>query len=109
MTSSSFGAPTIGVKADCAFLKRSLATSVVVIAAVGFYQWQEQHERREVAQWRVQGPCGGDCGSGGVEGSELLMTVEVRHVTVKLLLLIYGSLDGQALKVGKPISSSARC
>ena len=28
---------------------------------------------------------------------------------VKLLLLIYGRLDGQALKVGKPISSSARC
>ena len=71
--------------------------------------WREQHERREVAQWRVQGPCGNDCGSRGVECSELLMTVEVRHVTVKLLLLIYGSLDRQALKVGKPISSSARC
>ena len=31
------------------------------------------------------------------------------HVTVKLLLLIYCSIGGQALKVGKPISSSARC
>ena len=30
-------------------------------------------------------------------------------MTVKLLLIIYGRLDGQALKVGKPISSSARC
>ena len=30
-------------------------------------------------------------------------------MTVKLLLLIYGCLDGQALKVKKPISSSARC
>ena len=37
------------------------------------------------------------------------LTVEVRHVTVNLLLLIYGSLDGWALKAGKPISSSARC
>ena len=35
--------------------------------------------------------------------------VEGRHVTVKLLLLIYGRLDGRALKVRKPISSSARC
>ena len=30
-------------------------------------------------------------------------------MTVKLLLLIYGCLDGRALRVGKPISSSARC
>ena len=30
-------------------------------------------------------------------------------MTVKLLLLIYGRLDGRALRVGKPISSSARC
>ena len=37
------------------------------------------------------------------------MTVEARHVTVKMLLLNYGRLDGQALRVGKPISSSARC
>ena len=29
-------------------------------------------------------------------------------MTVKLLLLIYGRLDGRALKVGKPTSSSAR-
>ena len=35
--------------------------------------------------------------------------VEGRHVTVKLSLLIYGRLDRRALKVGKPISSSARC
>ena len=40
---------------------------------------------------------------------ELEAGVEGRHVTVKLLLLIYGSLDGQALKFGKPISSSTRC
>ena len=39
----------------------------------------------------------------------LYVVVEGRHVTVKLLLLIYGRLDGRALKVGKPISSSARC
>ena len=38
---------------------------------------------------------------------ELEAGVEGRHVTVKLLLLIYGSLDRQALKFGKPISSSA--
>ena len=43
-----------------------------------------------------------------MEGYELVITVEVRHVTVKLLLLIYGSLDGRALKARKPISSSAR-
>ena len=30
-------------------------------------------------------------------------------MTVKLLLLIYGRLDGRALRVGKPISSSACC
>ena len=30
-------------------------------------------------------------------------------MTVKLLLLIYGRLDERALKVGKPISSRARC
>ena len=35
-------------------------------------------------------------------------SVEGRHVTVKLLLLIYGRLDGRALKVGKSISYSAR-
>ena len=35
--------------------------------------------------------------------------VEARHATVKMLLLIYGRLDGQALRVGKPISSSACC
>ena len=34
LTSSSFGAPTIGGKAACTSLKRSLATSGVVIAAV---------------------------------------------------------------------------
>ena len=34
--------------------------------------------------------------------------VEGRHVTVKLLLLIYGRLDGQVLKIRKPISSSVR-
>ena len=28
---------------------------------------------------------------------------------IKLLLLIYGRLDGQALRVGKPISSRALC
>ena len=33
--------------------------------------------------------------------------VEGRHVTVKLLLLIYGRLDRRALRVRKPISSSA--
>ena len=36
------------------------------------------------------------------------VNVEGPHVTVKLLLLIYGCLDGRALKVGKTISSSAR-
>ena len=44
-----------------------------------------------------------------MEGYELVITVEVRHVTVNLLLLIYGSIDEQALKVRKPISSSACC
>ena len=39
----------------------------------------------------------------------LNVCVEGRHVTVKLLLLIYGRLDGKAMRVGKPISSSARC
>ena len=39
----------------------------------------------------------------------MLLSVEWSHVTVKLLLLIYGRLDGQALKVGKLVSSSARC
>ena len=34
--------------------------------------------------------------------------VEARHATVKLLSLIYGCLDERALRVGKPISSSAR-
>ena len=34
--------------------------------------------------------------------------VEARHATVKLLSLIYGRLDERALRVGKPISSSAR-
>ena len=34
--------------------------------------------------------------------------VEARHATVNMLLLIYGRLDGRVLKVGKPISSSAR-
>ena len=37
------------------------------------------------------------------------LTVEARHATVKMLLLIYGRLDGRALRVGKPISFSARC
>ena len=37
------------------------------------------------------------------------VSVEGRHVMVKLLLLIYGRLDGRALKVGNPISSSASC
>ena len=35
--------------------------------------------------------------------------VEARHATVKMLLLIYGLLDRQALRVGKSISFSARC
>ena len=30
-------------------------------------------------------------------------------MTVKLLLLIYGRLDGQALEGGNPTSSSTRC
>ena len=34
--------------------------------------------------------------------------VEARHATVKMLSLTYGRLDGRALRVGKPISSSAR-
>ena len=36
------------------------------------------------------------------------VVVEARHATVKLLLFIYGRLDERALRVGKPISSSAR-
>ena len=36
------------------------------------------------------------------------ISVEARHATVKILSLIYGRLDGRALRVGKPISSSAR-
>ena len=35
--------------------------------------------------------------------------IEARHATVKILLLIYGRLDGRAPRVGKPISSSIRC
>ena len=35
--------------------------------------------------------------------------VEERHVTVKLLLLIYGCLEGLALRFQKLIYSSARC
>ena len=34
--------------------------------------------------------------------------VEACHATVKMLSLIYGRLDGRALRPGKPISSSAR-
>ena len=37
-----------------------------------------------------------------------MIVVEGCHVTVKLLLLIYGRLDGRALRVRKQISSSAR-
>ena len=37
-----------------------------------------------------------------------VLIVEVRHATVKLLSVIYGRLDRRALRVGKPISSSAR-
>ena len=36
------------------------------------------------------------------------VVVEARHATVKLLSFIYGRLDERALRVGKPISSSAR-
>ena len=35
--------------------------------------------------------------------------VEARHARVKMLLLIHGRLDGRALRLGKPISFSARC
>ena len=45
----------------------------------------------------------------GVWTVKLAITVEARHATVKMLLLIYGRLDGQALRVGKPISFSAQC
>ena len=37
-----------------------------------------------------------------------VVDVEARHATVKFLSLIYGRLDERALRVGKPISSSAR-
>ena len=45
------------------------------------------------------------------EGKKLMSNevVKGRNVMVKLLLLIYGRLDGRALRVRKPISSSARC
>ena len=67
LTLSSFGAPTIGGKAACTYLKRSLVTSGVVIAAVVSSRRREQQERREGAQWRARGPCGGEHGRGGVE------------------------------------------
>ena len=35
--------------------------------------------------------------------------VEARHAMVNILLLVYGRLDGRALRVGKTISSRARC
>ena len=44
--------------------------------------------------------------SGHAEGFPV---VEARHVTVKMLLLIYDRLDGRALRVGNTISSSASC
>ena len=68
LMSSSFGALTIGGKADCTSLKRYLAALGVVIAAVVSSQRRERRERREGAQWRAQGPCGGEHGHGGVEG-----------------------------------------
>ena len=37
------------------------------------------------------------------------ISVEARHATVNMLFLIYGRLDERALRVGKPISFSARC
>ena len=39
----------------------------------------------------------------------IIVFVEARHAAVKMLLLIYGRLDERALRVGKPISFSARC
>ena len=65
LTSSSFGALTIGGKAACNSLKRSFATSGVVIAAVVF---SRRRERQEGAWWRARGPCGGERGCEGVEG-----------------------------------------
>ena len=68
LTLLSFGALTIGGEADCTSLKRSLATSGVVIAAVVSSRRREGQERREGAQWRARGPCGGERGRGGMEG-----------------------------------------
>ena len=68
LTSSSFGAPTIGEKAFYTSLKRSLATSGVVIAAAVLSRRRERREWREGAQWREQGPCSGEHGRGGLEG-----------------------------------------
>ena len=39
----------------------------------------------------------------------VIVTVEAHHAMVKMLLLIYGLLDGKALRDGKPIYFSARC
>ena len=44
-----------------------------------------------------------------INSGDKYMVVEARHATVKILLLIYGRLDGRALRVGKPVSFSARC
>ena len=68
LTSSLFGAPTIEVKAACASVKRSLATSGVIIRRGGVVPGAEATGAAEGAQWRAQGPCGGDHGRGGVEG-----------------------------------------
>ena len=65
LTLSSLGAPTICGKAACTSLKMSFATSGVVIATVVSSRWRE---RREGAQWRARGPCGGERGCGGVGG-----------------------------------------
>ena len=65
LTSLSFGAPTLGGKAACTSLKRSLATSGVVIATV---MSSRRQERREGARWRAQGPCGGERDREGVDG-----------------------------------------
>ena len=66
-TSSSFGALTIGAKAACTSLNRSLETLGVVIAVVVSSWRRERRERREGAHWRARGPCGGERGRRGVE------------------------------------------
>ena len=49
------------------------------------------------------------CSIAKEDAAWMVVSVEGRHVTVKLLLLIYGRLDGRSLKFWNPISSSARC